>query len=763
MGRAPSYERQQFDDTGLPKENDRAQLVCKHCLAAYTDPARTDEPPVPKVISARSTTFKNHLKACKYYKEALARGNVRPPQVPPRVLSGFTRKHVTSNPSEDASSTTTDKRQRFIRDYFDNVFSDEKHEEFERLLIQFQADNCLPDRFVEKKSTVRLFTFLNKACAGALPKRKDMSRILDKYSRADEEDQFVALKNRLEYSGGRLNFLSDVWQNVVKVHLLGCMLALFGTIVNFGLFSTGSRHDGVAIGEQMEFVMKDINAKGWQIGAVVTDDAGQCGRARRILALRHPRIAFIRCFAHDVNNLVKSVLNSSFQSLTKKASLATVTLNASSSKWLVRAHTVLKSTYGKSLGFINLCETRWNSMQGCFASLLRVRNGLHQFAVKYMDDAEFPEALHVFRDPNFWQQLEAAERVIRPLSNASYKLQRDENTLADVVVCYRDIYRGFLGDFDNLELVSIIDKRWQKCEQPLMLLALFLHPRHVHVAVAMHQEAPQLRLLERLCGYGVYYYRRFVASNEESDVESILDDFHAWYRGVFVDATLVRFNGDVGHFWSFAGDVKRDSKLPKLASVILSIAVNTATCERYFSELAAIHTAVRNRMKPDKARKFSLVRQAMRKRDNVELEGDERTELKRIVDPDERKRIGNCDTTPSVTMHEIEENTLVENQEAPGADTTDYWQSVFNVLETVSDDDEEQESPQDNELEQIIYNGFDEAIPAPDMTEFPRTNVKTFPQETRLTGVRGQKFSLSTLFTSDRTFGLTPYMINDRT
>ncbi|KAK1934141.1 hypothetical protein P3T76_011344 [Phytophthora citrophthora] len=376
MGRAPSYERQQFDDTGLPKENDRAQLVCKHCLAAYTDPARTDEPPVPKVISARSTAFKNHLKACKYYKEALAR-------VPPRVLSGFTREHVTSNPSEDA---TTDKRQRFIRDYFDNVFSDEKHEEFERLLIQFQADNYLPDRFVENKNPP------------ALPKRKDMNRILDKYSRADEEDQFVALKNRLEF-------------------------------INFGLFSTGSRHDGVAIGEQMESVMKDITAKGWQIGAVVTDDAGQCGRARRILALRHPRIAFIRCFARDT--------------LTKKAS---------SSKWLVRAHTVLKSTYGKSLGFINLCETRWNSMQGCFALLLRVRNGLHQFAQSFLKLSMSSEI----------QIFDSSRTSDSTLSNASYKLQRDENTLVDVVVCYRDIYRGFLGDFNNLELVSIIDKRWQK-------------------------------------------------------------------------------------------------------------------------------------------------------------------------------------------------------------------------------------------------------------------------------------------------------------
>lgn len=109
---------------------------------------------------------------------------------------------------------------------------------------------------------MRLFMFLNRTCATAFPKRKELTRILDKYSRVEEEEQLVALKHRVTFSGGRLNVLSDVWQNVAKMHLLGCMLAIFGTIFTFGLFSTGSRHDGLAIGEQMESVMKDVTAKG---------------------------------------------------------------------------------------------------------------------------------------------------------------------------------------------------------------------------------------------------------------------------------------------------------------------------------------------------------------------------------------------------------------------------------------------------------------------------------------------------------------------
>ncbi|ETI42062.1 hypothetical protein F443_12750, partial [Phytophthora nicotianae P1569] len=199
----------------------------------------------------------------------------------PDAFTRFLKKNAARSNTvvEEVSSTSSDKHQRLIRKYFDKVFSEDELEESERLLIQFQADNCLPDRCVEKLSTLRIFIFLNKACARAIPKRKQLTRILDKYSNVEEEGQLLALSNRLEFSGGRLNFLPDVWQNIAKLHLLECMLALFGTIVTYGLFPTGSRHDGIAIAEQMEYVMIEIKSKGWEIGAVVTDNAGQCGRA----------------------------------------------------------------------------------------------------------------------------------------------------------------------------------------------------------------------------------------------------------------------------------------------------------------------------------------------------------------------------------------------------------------------------------------------------------------------------------------------------
>ncbi|OWY92146.1 hypothetical protein PHMEG_00038969, partial [Phytophthora megakarya] len=78
---------------------------------------------------------------------------------------------------------------------------------------------------------------------------------------------------------------------------------------------------------------------------------------------------------------------------------------------------------------------------------------------------------------------------------------------------------------------------------------------------------------------------------ETDDTEGLAGELHSWYRGKFVDSKIVQFNGDVGGYWSFVSDIRKQSKLLKLAAVIRSIDVNTLTCEMFFSELAAIHTA----------------------------------------------------------------------------------------------------------------------------------------------------------------------------
>uniref|UniRef100_K3WLF3 DUF659 domain-containing protein n=1 Tax=Globisporangium ultimum (strain ATCC 200006 / CBS 805.95 / DAOM BR144) TaxID=431595 RepID=K3WLF3_GLOUD len=204
------------------------------------------------------------------------------------------------------------------------------------------------------------------------------------------------LQKKQASTGGWVNLLSDLWQNISKHHVLGCQLTLFGSLYTYSLEEVGSRHDGIAIAQQLESALLKAKSEHWGIGTIVTDNAGQCGQARRILALRWPRIAYVFYFTHDINNLVKAVLKSTFQGVAAQAASAVNCLNASSSKWLRRAWDIMKHVYGVELSFFSLRETRWNSMQACFASLLCVRTALQMLWFESRDAQDFPSTLNVF-------------------------------------------------------------------------------------------------------------------------------------------------------------------------------------------------------------------------------------------------------------------------------------------------------------------------------------------------------------------------------
>jgi hypothetical protein len=141
--------------------------------------------------------------------------------------------------------------------------------------------------------------------------------------------------------------------------------------LTFGLFKCVDCHDAIAIAMEMEVIMLKIIREGWKMGAVITDNAGQMGQGRQILALHWPFLAFFLCFDHAINNLVKSVLKkAAIKTVAKAATKAVGILNKSPLKWLVQLQDILVQVLGYKLAVLTLCERRWNSMQECFASLL---------------------------------------------------------------------------------------------------------------------------------------------------------------------------------------------------------------------------------------------------------------------------------------------------------------------------------------------------------------------------------------------------------
>jgi hypothetical protein len=106
--------------------------------------------------------------------------------------------------------------------------------------------------------------------------------------------------------------------------------------------------------------------------------------------------------------------------------------------------------------------------------LLRARRALEDLAFSYRNSSELTDKLRVLGNHEFWLKLETAEKMVRPLCTASFRLQRDENTVADVVISYMETYRGFASTQMSDSLTGLVEARWNACEQPLFMLFFFI-------------------------------------------------------------------------------------------------------------------------------------------------------------------------------------------------------------------------------------------------------------------------------------------------
>lgn len=180
----------------------------------------------------------------------------------------------------------------------------------------------------------------------------------------------------------------------------------------------------------------------------LSDNAGQCGKAQRILALQPPYIVWMLCWAYQVNLMVGHLMSQSvFAAVCNAAVKIATIIRALSLKWYTWLINKVERAYGKGVicTLYTLGATQWNTLQAVFASQLRIRTACEAL-VNYYKRSEgtnkLPDCLLEWGKPSFWKMLEEAELLIRPLVDASFLMQRDTNTLADVLVMLINIYKG---------------------------------------------------------------------------------------------------------------------------------------------------------------------------------------------------------------------------------------------------------------------------------------------------------------------------------
>ena len=698
--------------------------------------------PVPKRHQRSKRVCETHLNGCKPYKlhrrNTLLASNavfVKTLLVPASASPASALTHVTTASSSaktaaasaavaaSTSSTTTKttgrQKRRILNDssileYFVRPMSEEEVSDMEEKLIEMIVDSHLPFNIVERPSFLRFVSSLRNTANTRIPGRTKLKeKLLVGAAKVAKDDLLELVKTELG-KGHHAGLIVDVWMNVRKIHIEGVILKAGDEFFALQADQADYEHDGMAVARGWEVLIIRVGDEYHGLYYFLSDDAGQCSRARRILALRHPHMIWMRCWAHQINLMVHSLIkNAGFAAVCKQAIMATNKITASSSKWMPQLKNVVVDFYGKKVSskIYTVAETRWNTTQQCFASQLRMRDACKNFVQKFENVPKFPDACKVWADDAFWHKLEEAELLIRPLCDASYLMQRNKgNTIAHVVLVFLVIYnhvREYCGNSPEVDVLKKdLESRWHGEDNPLFFLAFALHPSFHHMAVDIVKHSEKVDgswgrkgnalSVVRLAKAATFYYskhkRVLDTTNQEEELLELDKCMRQWLQGTTKDMSRYKEGENASEWWN--ENRTEHPELAQLATFLLDCPVQGAACERLFKDFALFHTKQRNRLNADTVYKSTLVKHMLRRKypeDKARSASTKHTN--RLLSGDQYTRI-NVPLSPVVAVGgrrrmEVEDEQVSEAEE----DEQD---------EEEDDDDDEDEEENPSSLVDIV-------------------------------------------------------------
>lgn len=768
---------------------------CKYCLeASGENPSDAQKStivsrrfgsspcqPIKMQIYKRPCVF--HLKSCIWAPKDVVsffRGNKQEP---------VTLKKTSLSTTTSLTSATTDIRNFVVR----RGLTLNEVNEFQSLCLNMIVDTHNPFTFAEEDSLKDLVDFLRPGSSKFLPNRHKVSRTLLAKAAKDAADADVTFKKNAESRGYLQSMAIDGWMDIAKIHVEGILILLGRESYMEESEISGADHHGIAVARMIE----SLYIARPQVWSIVTDEAGQVSRAKRIIRLRRPHWLLMKCWAHQTNLMVKALLNVKFFSdVTSKASKIAVKINTSSNKWAVKLYNTIDDVYEKTstLKILNIGATRWNSAQAMFASQLRVKTACRVFYTVYNEEKEFPNEFNSWNSDTFWKNAEEAELLIRPFCEASFILQCDGRTMADVFLIFLNLYNHIslyaedtsYGD----DIKKVIESRWLCEEQHLFMLAFALHPKYRLFMVEMIKksefifglwgDSKNVFTVARLTMAAKFYYSKhrvwmqelptIEAKNRVVEDEQYRQrelkhhcrllgiDIKKWLLGLTFDDGLTEDDYTGGHPVEFWQEQRREhTNLARFAQWIFSASIQSATCERLFKDFSQFHTKKRNKMSHALVHKQALVRRHLRrtrKMQNNQRDHKEKSK-NRFVNPQERpkKSFGAPHEAQDEEKSSSSIETTQEEQDSDDDGKVVYGNDVLNewmqaLLATAPDDafeeeDFEEDSTTDSdyasetrtkEVDYLVQHLAPECCCEEQWEEpaqLPTENVPNFPQENK--------------------------------
>jgi hypothetical protein len=243
------------------------------------------------------------------------------------------------------------------------------------------------------------------------------------------------------------------------------------------------------------------------------------------------------------------------------------------------------------------------------------------------------EALKVWSDECFWFKVEEAELLLRPFCDASFLLQRENNTLADVVLVLLHLVthvQDFTGDCEDArKVLADMRRRWDDTEQPLYIIAFLLHPFYRNTATEMIKQAQARNgswpsttnkfCARRIAHAAKFYYIKAALSSFEKDSKDYKEEL------LRVEVSMFQWINGEGNFefqlfpytqdlypavadWFKSNESVLGVPFTRFAIYVLNAPIQSASCERLFKDFSRYHTKTRNRLSREKMLKSTHIK-----------------------------------------------------------------------------------------------------------------------------------------------------------
>ncbi|DBA84465.1 TPA: hypothetical protein ACH3X1_016789 [Trebouxia sp. C0004] len=344
-------------------------------------------------------------------------------------------------------------------------------------------------------------------------------------------------------------------------------------------------------------IIKEIEKwGGTRFAAIVTDNASNMQKTRRLVLKRCPHMIEVRCMMHAFSTTMASVMGHKYATTLITCAQRIVTFFRASHQPLALLKK-LAANMGIKRMLITSNKTRFTSVHASLESVVRLQNVLQEIAQQHAALLS-AATLAIIKDDMFCIRLKQICKLLEPFSLVIAAVQSAKTTLADVMRYWLFLAKQVTGSSSELlpadfkaHCFMAYNMRHEEMLNPLCKLALFLHPLY-HDAVS----ASKANWIEVQQTAGNLWHDGY--KKQVPETQQLMEDIKRYkihdepFASMPVDGELETLR----LYWRFLASSGDQLQLPLLALLMLDIKPHAADPEKTVSLMGWFHSAGRSQL-----------------------------------------------------------------------------------------------------------------------------------------------------------------------